>query len=75
MAAPVKTEPSTQNLDALTGRAYVSAATLAAMLDTSTASIWRWSKSGRLPKPHKLGAGSTRWRVEEVRAALAKLAA
>lgn len=55
--------------------AYASASTLAAMLETTPSTIWRWSKSGRLPKPLKLGAGTTRWKVEEVNEALAKLAA
>lgn len=54
---------------------FVSARTLAAALETSTCTIWRWSKSGRLPKPVKLGQGTTRWNMEEVHKALAKLAA
>lgn len=54
---------------------YASANTLAAMLETTPSTIWRWSKSGRLPKPLKLGEGTTRWKVEEVNEALAKLAA
>lgn len=54
---------------------YVSANTLAKALETSPSTIWRWSKSNRLPKPVKLGEGTTRWNAAEVHKALAKLAA
>ncbi|MHB1351986.1 MAG: helix-turn-helix transcriptional regulator [Thiobacillus sp.] len=54
---------------------YASANTLAAMLETTPSTIWRWSKKGRLPKPYRLGEGTTRWKIEEVNEALAKLAA
>lgn len=54
---------------------YVSANTLADLLETTPSTIWRWSKNGRLPKPVKLGEGTTRWKIEEVNEALAKLAA
>lgn len=63
------------NLDTLPDSGYISCSTLAAALETSLTTVWRWSKSGRLPKPHRLGEGTTRWRVGEVRAALSKLAA
>lgn len=63
------------NLDTLPDSGFVSCQTLATALETSLTTIWRWSKSGRLPKPHRLGEGTTRWRVGEVRAALSKLAA
>lgn len=66
----VKTTPTTPPA---TG--FVSANTLAAMLETTPSTIWRWSKNGRLPKPVKLGEGTTRWKIEEVNEALAKLAA
>lgn len=54
---------------------YVSANTLAAALETTPSTIWRWSKSGRLPRPVKLGEGTTRWNLAEVHKTLAKLAA
>lgn len=54
---------------------YVSANTLAMALETTPSTIWRWTKSGRLPKPVKLGEGTTRWNMAEVHKALAKLAA
>ena len=65
----------TPYLDHLLGGAvYASAKTLALALETSETTIWRWTKSGKLPKPHRLGGGTTRWRTDEVRDALAKLA-
>ena len=41
-----------------------------ALRGRSKASTWRDVAAGRLPKPVKIG-GSTRWRVGDVRAALA----
>lgn len=67
--------PSTTTFDDLPDAGNVSARTLAQMLSVSEVTVWRWSKGGRLPKPRKLGANTTRWNVGEVRAALAKLAA
>lgn len=52
---------------------YVSANTLATWLETSPSTIWRWSKSGRLPRPVKLGEATTRWDMGEVHKALAAL--
>ncbi|MDP2028575.1 MAG: AlpA family phage regulatory protein [Thiobacillus sp.] len=54
---------------------YVSAATLAAYFESSVCTVWRWTKSGRLPQPVKLGESTTRWNAAEVHAAIAKLAA
>lgn len=64
-----------QHFDELPPSAQVPASTLAALLDVSQITIWRWSKTGRLPAPRKFGPGTTRWNVGEVRAALAKLGA
>ncbi len=71
---PAKT--AIPSLDSLFGGAvYASAKTIALALETSEATVWRWSASGKLPKPHRLGEGTTRWRTDELRDALAKLAA
>ena len=75
MATPVHPNPHTPNLAALEGRAYVSAARLARALDVSETTIWRMAKAGRLPKPHKLGANTTRWAVADLPDALTKLVA
>jgi predicted DNA-binding transcriptional regulator AlpA len=69
-------KPEVPSLDTLFGGAvYASAKTLALAFETSETTIWRWTKSGKLPKPHKLGEGTTRWRTDEVRQSIAKLAA
>ena len=67
--------PSASAFDDLPDVGNVPARTLAQVLSVSEVTIWRWSKAGRLPKPRKLGANTTRWNVGEVRAALAKLVA
>lgn len=68
-------DPSLTNFDALPDSAFIQSTTLAALFQTSGTTIWRWTKDGKLPKPHKLGENTTRWKVGEVRAAIAKLAA
>jgi len=45
--------------------AYVSAATLAQLLDCSPTTIMEWTKLGRLPRPVRIG-GSNRWKWSEV---------
>ena len=65
----------TTSFDDLPDAGNVTARTLAQVLAVSEVTIWRWAKDGRLPKPRKLGANTTRWNVGQVRAALAKLAA
>ena len=34
----------------------------------SHATLWRWAKDGRFPKPVKLSARVTAWKISEVRA-------
>ena len=45
------------------------------MLGVSRATVWRWSKDGRLPQPRKIGENSTRWDSRELQAAIQKMAA
>jgi predicted DNA-binding transcriptional regulator AlpA len=65
--------------DSLPDDAHVRVVTVAALFDCSVPTIWRWAKVGILPKPHKVSAQMTAWKVGEVRAArrdmLAKTAA
>ena len=35
--------------------------------------VWRWVKSGRLPRPVKLGRGTVRWIRSEVEATLRRM--
>ena len=44
------------------------------MLPVSPATIWRWVRSGRFPKPFKLGPATTVWDADQVEAFLAKQA-
>lgn len=41
----------------------------------SPATAWRWVKAGKIPAPVKLSDRVTAWRVGDLRAALAQLAA
>ncbi len=68
-------DPALITFDALPDSAFVQSATLAALFQTSSTTIWRWAKDGRLPKPRKIGGNSTRWNVGEVRQAIAKMGA
>ena len=65
--------PDCMQQDAITDesrRYYVRAKTLARLLDLHPSTLWRWVADGRLPQPHRLGAGVTAWRWSEVEAAL-----
>lgn len=39
---------------------------MAAIYGVSVATIWRWAQDGTIPKPHKIGANTTRWSGAEV---------
>lgn len=49
----------------------------APILDISDTTLWRWvnDPSKGFPKPHKLSAGVTAWKAEEIHAWLAAQAA
>ena len=55
--------------------AYLRARRVAAMFDISVATVWRWSKEGRLPAPHRLSPGVTAWRADEIAARLDEITA
>lgn len=38
------------------------------ILPVSPATIWRWVRDGKFPKPIKLGASVTGWAVDEIEA-------
>jgi len=44
------------------------------MLPVSPATIWRWVREGKFPKPFKLGDSVTVWDAAEVEAFIAKRA-
>ena len=53
--------------------ALIDVRVVGALLGRSTASVWRDVSHGRLAQPRRVGAGSTRWRVGDVRAALKEI--
>jgi len=42
---------------------YVSDKTLAARYEVSRATIWRWAREDKLPKPVKITNNCTRWEI------------
>lgn len=48
------------------------AKTVRGIIPFSPATLWRKVKAGEFPEPVKLSAGVTAWRVEDVRAWMAK---
>ena len=44
------------------------------MLPVSPATVWRWVKAGKFPKPFKLGEAVTVWDAAEVEAFIAERA-
>ena len=38
----------------------------AARYRVSPSTVWRWVQAGSFPRPLKLGAGCTRWRLEDL---------
>lgn len=47
---------------------YIPDTAVADRFSVSRATIWRWSQSGKFPKPIKLSPGCTRWRLSDVEA-------
>jgi prophage regulatory protein len=46
--------------------AFLSAHDLALRWDVHYLTIFKWAKAGRLPKPVRLGPGTTTWRSSEI---------
>lgn len=53
---------------------YVTDRALAAHIDISVTTVYRWVKAGRIPPPLKFGPNTSRWDLNAVDAALAKAA-
>ena len=45
---------------------FLSDKAVAARYESSRATVWRWVKTGQFPKPVKLAAGTTRWRLADL---------
>lgn len=58
-----------QGFDQLPGSAHVRLPVVAALFAISPATVWRWCKSGRLPRPQRI-MGVTYWTVHELRVCL-----
>jgi predicted DNA-binding transcriptional regulator AlpA len=48
---------------------------LPALVPISASTLWEWVRTGKFPKPVKLGQRVTAWRVEDVRTYLEQVAA
>ncbi|MDP9126096.1 MAG: DNA-binding protein [Pseudomonadota bacterium] len=59
-------EKALQDFDRLPDSANVRLPVVAALHGVSTVTVWRWSASGRLPAPIKMG-GVTAWNVGALR--------
>lgn len=57
-----------RNFELLPDSAEVPARVVAAIFNVSIPTVWRYAKVGILPRPRKLSAQATRWRVGELRA-------
>ena len=55
--------------------ALVSQPMVEGLLQASSTTVWRLTGAGRLPQPVKITARSVRWRVGELRLALARFSA
>ena len=45
---------------------YMSVKSVAERYEIGCSTVWYWTKIGKLPKPHKYGANTTRWDSEEL---------
>jgi predicted DNA-binding transcriptional regulator AlpA len=45
---------------------FIRASDLSQMLHVSKCTLWRWSRSGRLPKPLKLSDGVAGWLESDI---------
>lgn len=60
-------EAHATNLHILPMGGYIRAKALAPLLGISVVTLWRWSASGKIPKPVKLSERVTAWWMEDVR--------
>jgi len=47
---------------------YLSDKQVAARFGVCRKTVWMWARAGNLPRPVKLSAGCTRWRLAEIEA-------
>lgn len=66
--------PAFCEFDSLPDSALIDVRIVALLHGCSENTAWRWSKSGKLPTPIRVSPQQTRWRVGDIRKALASLA-
>jgi predicted DNA-binding transcriptional regulator AlpA len=59
-------DPALSSFDSLPDSAHVRVPVVAALHGVSVVTVWRWARSGKLPKPIKRG-GVTAWQVGQLR--------
>ena len=67
--------PAPPHLDTLPDAAFVRLPEVCRLYAIAPATAWRWVKAGKIPAPLKLSDRVTAWRVGDLRASLAQLAA
>lgn len=53
-----------ENVPAL--RQFNSVKHLAARYDVTPNTVWRWARTGKMPKPVTLGEATTRWKLSDL---------
>lgn len=69
----LKTTDLTGDFDSKPDAALVDDKTVAALLCVHRNSVWRLARAGKLPAPVKVSEQTTRWRVGDLRRAIASL--
>jgi predicted DNA-binding transcriptional regulator AlpA len=65
------THPALTSFDTLPDSAYVPVGVVCTLFSCSSATVWRRVRDGKLIAPHRIGKRTTRWKVGELRVALA----
>lgn len=63
--------PSLANFESLPDSAFIDVSLVALLFNCSANTVWRRAKAGILPAPVRISPQQTRWRVVEIRQALA----
>lgn len=66
-------QPAFAEFDSYPNSALIDVRVIANLYGCSPNTIWRWAAAGVIPKPIKVSSQQTRWRVGDVRQALASL--
>lgn len=73
-ATSTKARKPAPSFDDLPDAANIRLPAVRTLLDCSAATIWRWSRDGRMPAARRLGVSLTVWNVGELRRWLASKA-